>query len=116
MILIATNDLFFKAKIAEVAKQKNVEVKFVDTLDKIIGIVIENNCRLVIVDLNFENFNPVNSIENLKRLEPQIYVIGYLSHVQTTLRDNATHAGCDEVMSRSQFSKNLGEILTRNKL
>ncbi len=50
MILIATNDLFFRAKIEEVAKQKNVKVEFVDGSSRI------RNAKLLIIDLNFDKF------------------------------------------------------------
>ena len=72
--------------------------------------------KILIVDLNYEGFNPIDSIKKLKKLQPHIHVIGYLSHVQTQLKDEAIKAGCDEVMPRSQFSAKLGEILTKNNL
>jgi len=42
-------------------------------------------------------------------------VIGYLSHVQTELAEQAKAAGCREVMPRSKFTMNLAAILTSTK-
>ena len=107
MILIATNDLFFRVKIEEVAKQKNIEVKFVEEKYEI------ENTSLLIVDLNFDKFS-ADKIKSIKQENPEMRIIGYLSHVQKELREAALRAGCDEVMPRSQFSKNLAEILESN--
>ena len=109
MIAIATNDLFFRVKIEEVAKQKNVGIKFVENPEEV------KDTNLLIIDLNFEKF-PIESIKKLKKENPNIHIIGYLSHVQTKLKEEAMRAGCDEVMPRSQFSAKLGDILTKNNL
>jgi hypothetical protein len=37
--------------------------------------------------------------------------LGYLSHVQSELKKKAEETGCDVVMPRSAFSKNLPRIL-----
>ena len=112
MILIATNDLFFRAKIEEVAKQKNVKIYFVENFDQI----IDKDPKILIIDLNFEDFGPIECIKKLKKFQPHIHIIGYLSHIQTELKQKSIYAGCDEVMPRSQFSAKLGDILTKNNL
>ena len=104
MILIATNDLFFRVKIEEVAKQKNVKIKFIENSKEV------ENTSLLIVDLNFDKF-PAEAIRKIKQENPGIYIIGYLSHVQTKLKEDVLRAGCDEVIPRSQFSVKLGDIL-----
>ena len=116
MILVATNDLFFRTKIEEVAKQTDVKISFVQNFDEVLYKATKNDCNLLIVDLNFEEFDPIESIRKLKIFQPHIHVIGYLSHVQTELKENALRIGCDEVLPRSQFSRNLSEILTKNNL
>ncbi len=105
MIAVATNDLFFRVKIDETAKQGKIHVDFVENLDE-----ISKDMKLLIIDLNFSEFDPVKSIEKLKLQYPEMKIIGYLSHVQTELKEAALRAGCDEVLPRSQFSKNLAEI------
>ena len=109
MILIATNDLFFRAKIEEVAKQKNVGIKFIENVEEV------KSTKTLIIDLNFEKFSS-EVIKKIKQENPNIHIIGYLSHVQTKLKEEAMRAGCDEVMPRSQFSAKLGDILTKNNL
>jgi hypothetical protein len=44
----------------------------------------------------------------------QISLIGYLSHVQGELKQQAQEAGANVVMARSAFSQNLPQILKRH--
>jgi hypothetical protein len=44
----------------------------------------------------------------------QISVIGYLSHVQGELKQQAQEAGANIVMARSALSQNLQQILKRH--
>jgi hypothetical protein len=41
--------------------------------------------------------------------------VGFLSHVQIDLAEQARAAGCSEVMPRSKFTKDLATILARAK-
>jgi hypothetical protein len=50
-------------------------------------------------------------MQKLRSVQPSLKVIGFLSHVQTSLAERAKSAGFDEVMPRSKFSANLPEIL-----
>jgi hypothetical protein len=43
-----------------------------------------------------------------------ISLIGFVSHVQGELKQQAHEAGCDIVMARSAFSQNLPQILKRH--
>ena len=38
-------------------------------------------------------------------------VVGYCEHKQTALIERAKKAGCDQVLLRSTFSQNLGELV-----
>ena len=110
MILVATNDLFFRTKIEEVAKQKNAKIIFVENFDQI----LDKDVHTLIVDLNFENFEPIESVKKVKKFQPHVHVIGYLSHIQKALQEDAIRAGCDEILPRSDFSKSLADILAKS--
>jgi hypothetical protein len=43
-----------------------------------------------------------------------ISLIGYLSHIQAELKQQAQEAGCDMVMARSAFSQNMLQIFKRH--
>jgi len=71
---------------------------------------------LIVFDLNFDAVQPLSLISKLKsdaETRP-ISLLGYLSHVQGELKQQAQEAGCDMVMARSAFSQNLPQIFKRH--
>ena len=103
------DDLFFQMKLAETAKHLGLEVKVASTADALMQL-LEPLPLLVIVDLNARSA-PLDAVARLRSAQPQLRVIGFLSHVQTDLAQEAQAAGFDEVMPRSKFSMNLPKIL-----
>lgn len=116
-IFAFVDDLFFLAKIQEVARKLNVKVEFVKS-DKEIGDKISQNGQeppsLIIIDLNNPAIKPLTVIPKLKREFKGTAIIGFLSHVQGELKVKAQDAGCDMVLPRSAFSQNLPSLLRRH--
>jgi CheY-like chemotaxis protein len=114
-ILAVLEDLFFTVKIYESAKRAGLGITFVksehDVLDQ-----AQHQPALIIVDLNFHGVDPLQLIRKLKADEHTkgINLVGYLSHIQGELKQQAQEAGCDMVLARSAFSQNLPQILKRN--
>src|SRR5262245_41016211 len=107
-ILAVLEDLFFMVKINESAKRAGVTVEFVkseqDVLEK-----ARHGPPLIILDLNYQGVDALKLIAQLKS-DPEtkaIRLIGYLSHVQGELKQQAQQTGCDMVLARSAFSQNL---------
>jgi CheY-like chemotaxis protein len=114
-VLAVLEDLFFTVKINESAKRAGVPVEFVksetDVLDR-----AKTMPSLIILDLNFSAINPLKLIGTLKG-DPQtkkIDLVGYVSHIQGELKQQAQDAGCNVVLARSAFSQNLPQILKRH--
>jgi DNA-binding NarL/FixJ family response regulator len=112
-VVALMDDLFFQMKLAETAKQLGVEVKVATNGDALLGLM-ESAPKLVIVDLNSRS-RPLQAIEKLRQTRSDIRVVGFLSHVQRDLAEQAQAAGCDEVLPRSSFTENLAEILSAAK-
>jgi CheY-like chemotaxis protein len=114
-VVAALEDLFFTVKINESAKRAGVAIEFVkserDVLEK-----AKSHPTLIILDLNCNAIEPLKLIGELKaNAETKaISLIGFLSHVQGELKQQAQEAGCDMVMARSVFSQNLLQILKRH--
>jgi DNA-binding NarL/FixJ family response regulator len=70
--------------------------------------------KLVIVDLNARN-SPLEAAQKVRAKQPDLPIIGFLSHVQTDLAAKARSAGFQQVMPRSQFAANLPQILSMAK-
>lgn len=110
--LAVVQDLLFVAKIAAAAKRVGVLVEFVPEESRLLEKA-KYSPSVVILDLNHPGFPPIPLIRKLKAnaAEQAVQVIGFLSHVQQDLNREAHKAGCDLVLPRSVFSKNLDELL-----
>jgi CheY-like chemotaxis protein len=114
-MLAVLEDLFFTVKINEAAKRAAMPVAFVKSSEDAIQKAGEHPA-LIIIDLNFARIDPLGLIARLKSdtATKGISVIGYVSHVQGELKQQAQEAGCDMVLARSAFSQNLPQILKRH--
>jgi PleD family two-component response regulator len=115
-ILAVVEDLMFTVKIADAAKRAGLDVEFVKSERDVIDKATHEKPLLVILDLNFEAVQPLKLISQMKNdgEMKQISLIGYLSHVQGELKQQAQEAGANIVMARSAFSQNLQQILKRH--
>jgi CheY-like chemotaxis protein len=109
------NDLFFSVKLTEAAKRNGLALEFVKE-GKLLLEKAGGRPSLIIFDLNFEDVEPLKLIQELKSQPGTkgISLIGYLSHIQVDLKQQAQAAGCDMVMARSAFSQNLPLIFKRH--
>jgi len=114
-VLAVVNDLFFSVKISDAAKRVGMPVEFVKDEKEVIAKA-KSKPALIILDLNFDQVQPLKLISELKSGADfkGISLIGYLSHIQGDLKLKAQEAGCDMVMARSAFSQNLPQILKRH--
>jgi CheY-like chemotaxis protein len=105
-VLAVLDDLFFTVKINESAKRAGLAIEFVKS-EKDAVERAKTNPALVIIDLNCRSVDPLALVGKLKGIR----LIGYLSHVQGELKQKAQEAGCDVVLARSAFSRDLPQIL-----
>jgi PleD family two-component response regulator len=115
-ILAVVEDLLFTVKISDAAKRAGLEVEFVKSERDVLEKAAAEKPLLIILDLNFSAVQPLKLISKVKSNGDmkQISVIGYLSHVQGELKQQAQEAGANIVMARSAFSQNLQQILKRH--
>ncbi|MGD0134980.1 MAG: response regulator [Bryobacteraceae bacterium] len=115
-ILAVVEDLLFTVKISDAAKRAGLEVEFLKSERDVIEKATHEKPLLIILDLNFSAVQPLKLISKVKSNGEmkQISVIGYLSHVQGELKQQAQDAGANMVMARSAFSQNLQQILKRH--
>jgi PleD family two-component response regulator len=115
-ILAVVEDLMFTVKISDAAKRAGLDVEFVKSEQDVMEKAEHEKPLLIILDLNFTAVQPLKLISKVKSdgEMKQISVIGYLSHVQGELKQQAQEAGANIVMARSAFSQNLQQILKRH--
>lgn len=90
-------DIIDRSKIATAVR----DVRFVGHPDELRGV----DADLVVVDLARPGV-----LEALRHIG--VRTIGFGSHVQHELLEEARTAGCDEVLPRSQFFRRLPELLS----
>lgn len=112
-VLAAVEDLLFKSKISETASQLGVETKFPRSPDKLLAALRDSPPDLLVLDLNSDRFEPLRLLREVESDDAlrNVPTLGFLSHVQKDLAVAAREAGCDRVVARSAFTKNLPEIL-----
>jgi len=113
-VLALVDDLFFQAKIMETAKHVGVTFRACATPDALLAEIAQEQPRLIVVDLNARS-SPVAALPNIQAGANGVPVIAFLSHVQTDLAQQARAAGCQRVMARSQFTRDLATILAQAK-
>jgi PleD family two-component response regulator len=112
-VLGALEDLLFKSKISETASQLGIEAAFPRSPEKLLRALHESPPDLLVLDLNSARFEPLALLQNIKSEEGtgDVSTVGFLSHVQKDLAIAAREAGCDRVIARSAFTKDLPRIL-----
>jgi CheY-like chemotaxis protein len=112
-VLAAVDDLLFRSKISETAEVLGIEAKFPRSKGKLLETLRESPPDLLVLDLNSMRFEPLDLLRSVKSEETtqHIATVGFLSHVQGDLAVAARRAGCDKVVARSAFTRDLPRIL-----
>lgn len=111
-ILAVVEDIFFLAKIQQTARQLGVTLESVGP-DALQERLAGNGASAILLDLNHRSGKAIAVLEGLKN-DPatrSVPVVAFLSHVQTDLAQAARAAGCQRVMARSAFSRQLPMLL-----
>ena len=114
MILAVVDDLLFLSKIQETAKHLGVGVKPARPED-LPAMTPEDVPRAFIIDLNHRSGEALELLRALKSdsMTKDVAIIGFVSHVQNELITAARSAGCDLILARSAFVKELPGLLQR---
>ena len=117
-ILGAVEDLLFKSKISETASHLGIEAAFPRSPKKLLQALQESPPDLLVLDLNSARFEPLTLLRDINSDETmrEVSTVGFLSHVQKDLAVAAREAGCDRIVARSAFTRDLPKILAGRTL
>jgi CheY-like chemotaxis protein len=112
-VFAIVEDMFFASKIRGTAEALGVKIAFLRTQEALIEKAREEKPGLILVDLHNQRVDPLGLARELKGNDElrEIKLLAFFSHVETELQRKALEAGFDQVVPRSVFSRNLGEIL-----
>jgi CheY-like chemotaxis protein len=113
-VIAIVDDLFFASRIRGTAEQFGVSLSFPRRIEALIEAALRDQPQLIICDLHATRINPIELAKLLKADERlrSIPLLGFFSHVQTELQQQAEQAGFDRVIPRSVFTRDLSAILT----
>jgi CheY-like chemotaxis protein len=117
MVLALVDDLMFASKIRAAAAQIGVPVTFARSSANALASMREALPALVILDLNNTRADPIGTVRSMKS-DPSlaaVRTVGFVSHVDAATIELARTAGVGEILARSAFTQQLGEILERVK-
>ena len=116
-IMAAVEDLLFRSKIGETADQLGIEASFPRNPRKLVEALQDSPPDLLILDLNSARFEPLKLLQSVRSEEStkDVATVGFLSHVQKDLAVAAKEAGCDRVMARSAFTRDLPKVLAEGE-
>jgi CheY-like chemotaxis protein len=113
-VVALVEDLIFLSRIRETAKAVGVTVNTGDTINCVASIA-QARPQAILLDLNSRRLAAVDCARALKAdpVTRQIPIVGFVSHVQSDLIAAARAAGCDLVLARSAFSRQLPDLLRK---
>ena len=108
-VIAVVPDLFFATRIAATAKAAGVALELVPPagVETRLG---RGGASLVLLDLHAPH--AVALIAACKRAAPGTPLVGFYSHVETALAQDALAAGADAALPRSRFVAKLAALLT----
>lgn len=106
--LMLCDDLIFFSRVSGAARAAGLTVRMVRTASDLLKAAHDAPPSGVIVDVHNPGLDLPELLAGLKGACPAMpRVIAYGSHVEAAVLRSARQAGCDQVMPRSQFVKEL---------
>ena len=105
--LMLCDDLIFYSRVRGTAESLGGIITMVKTPSALVEMLRVNPAQCVILDLQSPGLVIEEFVAELKRLTPELQIIGYGSHVEAETLRKARAAGCDVVMPRSAFVQRL---------
>ena len=114
VILAVLDNLFFVAKIKEAALQTGLGLETARSAAQALTKAKAARPVIVLIDLDATACQPFEVVSQFKADETlrAIPLLGFVSHVNTGVQEAARQAGCDRVLARSVFSRDLPRLLS----
>jgi CheY-like chemotaxis protein len=112
-VLALLDNLFFAAKLNAAAKSAGVTLLTARNAALALEKAQAAAPMLIVIDLDAAACEPLSFIRQLKEDDQlcTIPLLGFVAHVNTGLQQQAREAGCDRVLARSVFSRDLPKLL-----
>jgi hypothetical protein len=109
MVILLSSDLLFASRLHSAAAQAGVESQTALSTAQAVAALESGRVRRLCVDLEMPGLNLVDLVTTAHSCGAD--VIAYGPHVHEPRLEAARAAGCDRVLSRGQFDRDLPELL-----
>lgn len=109
-----TNDLLFSSRVSSVAQRLERELVMLSSPAALTEKLSGENVvppTLVLIDLSLPGLEVASAVQSLQALAPAPQIIAYGPHVHEARLADAQAAGCDAVLPRGQFDRQVEAIL-----
>ena len=111
VLVIATN-LFFLPRIQNIAAPSGCNTRQVMTIDRLKEEMADGETVLVLVDLEADPDFWGDAVRTVLASGPsRPKIVGYGGHTNTAMLQKAEEAGCDLVLTKGQFSRDLSKLI-----
>lgn len=114
-IYVLVKELFFATKIVKTAQAVGLEVRAFDSAGRLLEASRQKPPQLLILDcqgLEREAFQLLGEFKADEKLA-KVSRIGYVPHVAQDLKQEMLRAGCEHIYSKSEFTRELENILVK---
>ena len=109
--LFLTEDLMFASRVGAQANSLNVPIETVSSVAQL-GESLTCQPTLFVVDLAAVPTDQLEAtVATVRDRAPGATIIAFGPHVWEAKLEAARHAGCDQVLSRGQFHKEMSDLL-----
>ncbi|HJS06159.1 MAG TPA: hypothetical protein VJ809_00820 [Pirellulales bacterium] len=112
-VLFVSSDLVFSSRLAAAGKRLGITVSAVTSIDAAVDRACGDAIKLVICDLSTTGAVAQDAVARLRQSQPNLAIVAYAPHVHEDRLRAAAEAGCNEVLTRGQFDRQMDEILSR---
>jgi len=104
-------DILFRSRIDAAAQARGIEVAYASDPAQACKRCSEFKPAVVFIDLSDAAFSEQNVYREIRAVAAQARIVGFASHVDLKAFESARDAGLDLLLSRSEFTARLPELL-----
>jgi len=108
-VIVVAADLFFQSKIRATAEVTGAEVAFISSASELKSALDSGGVDLIVVNLEAKSPDPMAGIALARA--GGVRSVGFANHVYEDLMARARAAGCDQVLAKGAFAKELAGLL-----
>lgn len=110
--LLVSTDLLWIGKVRAAASRLGVEVRVPGTKPEVTQLLLDDDTKLVLVDLHHPRFDFVETIRLVRGTRWETRMVCFGHHVDTQRLQAARAAGATEVWPNSELDRRLPEVLS----